>query len=182
MRPQFSVRAVLSVEEQQRSAIAGPPTHQKMQKVIQRAAVARKQAQKKVFRARQNDGLTDRKEVTRVRKEYNRAVLDSIKESRQSRWEDWEKGDLAPMRDVGPNAKTYGALNAALIHPPKIPKHLRRKEILFAAGDRVCVIRGREKGKINEITQVNEDSETVMIKDVNMVRLRIHAIILMGQS
>ena len=142
-----------------------------MQKVIQRTANARKQAQSKLLRAQREEALADRKDTIRVRKDYNRAVIDNIKAARTARWEDWKKGALAPQRDVGPASRTFGSLDPALMHPPKIPKHLRRKHILFAAGDRVCVIRGRDQGKINEISQVNEDSETVLIKDVNMVRL-----------
>jgi large subunit ribosomal protein L24 len=143
-----------------------------MQKVIQRATTARKQAQKKVYRAQQALKVVDRQQVLRQRKDYNRALITGLKESRDARWEDWEKGSLAPMRHVGPDATRYGAVDVSLMHPPAIPKHLRRKEILFAEGDRVCVIRGRDKGKINEITQINVESETVIIKDVNMVRSR----------
>jgi large subunit ribosomal protein L24 len=151
-------------------AIAGPHSLN-MQKVIQRTAAARKQAQKKLFRARQQEELVDRKDTIRTRKEYNRAMIDNLKEARNARWEDWKKGELAPKRDTGLEATTYGALDPALMHPPRVPKHLRRKHILFAPGDRVCVIRGRDQGKIEEITQVNEESETLLIKNVNEVRL-----------
>ncbi|KAJ5913541.1 hypothetical protein N7504_002424 [Penicillium tannophilum] len=144
-----------------------------MQKVIQRATTARKQAQKKVYRAQQALKVVDRQQVLRQRKDYNRALITGLKESRDARWEDWEKGSLAPMRHVGPDATRFGAVDVSLMHPPAIPKHLRRKEILFAEGDRVCVIRGRDKGKINEITQINVESETVIIKDVNMAEVTV---------
>ncbi|KAJ5172232.1 hypothetical protein N7492_004825 [Penicillium capsulatum] len=144
-----------------------------MQKVIQRTATARKQAQKKLFRAKRQNDLVDRKDTIRVRKDYNRAMIDNIKGAREARWEDWQKGDLAPKRDAGPAAKIYGSLDSMLLHPPKIPKHLRRKHILFAPGDRVVVIRGRDRGKINEITQVNEESETVVIKDINQADINV---------
>ncbi|KAK5796723.1 hypothetical protein VI817_006007 [Penicillium citrinum] len=141
--------------------------------VIQRTATARKQAQKKIFRAQRRDELANRKDNIRMRRDYNRAIIDGINAARTARWEDWRKGDLAPMRDSGPEATTFGAIDAALLHPPTIPKSQRRKHILFAAGDRVCVIRGPEQGKINEITQINEESETVTIKDVNTVDLKV---------
>lgn len=140
-----------------------------MQKVIQRTATARKQAQSKLLKAKRGEALADRKDLIRVRKDYNRALIDNIKGARNARWEDWKKGNLAPQRDTGLEAGKFGSLDPALLHPPSIPKHLRRKHILFAAGDRVCVIRGRDQGRINEITQINEDSETVLIKDINMV-------------
>ena len=146
-------------------------TTTKMQKVIQRTATARKQAQKKIFRAQRRDELANRKDNIRMRRDYNRAIIDGINAARTARWEDWRKGDLAPKRDSGPEVTTFGAIDAALLHPPTIPKSQRRKHILFAAGDRVCVIRGPEQGKINEITQINEESETVTIKDVNTVSL-----------
>ncbi|CAI7642281.1 hypothetical protein N7533_008215 [Penicillium manginii] len=144
-----------------------------MQKVIQRTATARKQAQKKLFRAQKKDDLANRKDNIRMRRDYNKAIIDSIKLARTSRWEDYRKGDIAPKRDSGLEATTFGAIDAALLHPPTIPKPQRRKHILFAAGDRVCVIRGRDQGKINEITQVNEESETVTIKDINTVDLKV---------
>jgi large subunit ribosomal protein L24 len=77
------------------------------------------------------------------------------------------------MRDSGLDRTTYGGREGSVLHPPRLPKHEQRRHVLFAEGDRVCVIRGREQGKINVITQVNRDSETVLIKDVNMVCVRI---------
>ncbi|KAJ5611610.1 hypothetical protein N7528_008715 [Penicillium herquei] len=146
-----------------------------MDKVIRRAASARKQAQAKAFRQQKTTELIDRQQVLRARKDYNKSLMTRMKESRQARWEDWQKGELAPMRHVGPEATSYGSVDVALLHPPAIPKHLRRKVILFAEGDRVCVIRGRDKGKINEITQVNRDSETVIVKDVNVTDIHVPA-------
>jgi len=141
-----------------------------MQKVIQRTAAARKQAQKKIYRAKRYEALLDRKDTIRQRREFNKSIIGNAKAARQARWEDWSKGPLAPKRDAGPQATTYGTIDGQAMHPPKIPNHLRRKHILFTPGDRVCIMRGRDAGKINEITQVNEDSETVLIKELNMVR------------
>ncbi|KAJ5736760.1 uncharacterized protein N7483_001885 [Penicillium malachiteum] len=144
-----------------------------MDKVIRRAATARKQAQAKAFRQQKTTELVDRQQVLRVRKDYNKALVTNLKESRKARWEDWQKGALAPMRHVGLDATSYGSVDVAMMHPPAIPKHLRRKAILFAEGDRVCVIRGRNKGQINEITQVNHESETVIVKDVNVADIHV---------
>ncbi|KAJ5785657.1 uncharacterized protein N7503_010869 [Penicillium pulvis] len=141
-----------------------------MQKVIQRAATARKQAQKKVYRAQQAVKVVDRQQVLRQRKDYNRALITGLKESRDARWEDWEKGSLAPMRHVGPDATRYGAVDVSLMHPPGHPQAppperdpVRRRRPSL----------GRDKGKINEITQINVESETVIIKDVNMAEVTV---------
>ncbi|KAJ5678675.1 hypothetical protein N7462_006919 [Penicillium macrosclerotiorum] len=144
-----------------------------MQKIIQRTAAARKQAQKKAFRAKQKENLVDRLDTLRTKKEYNKALSDNLKAARHARWEDWKKGDLAPKRDSGLEATTFGALDPALMHPPKLPAHQRRSAILFAPGDRVCVIRGRDQGKINEVVQVNEESETVLIKGINQAEITV---------
>lgn len=142
-----------------------------MQKVIQRTATARKQAQKKLFRAQRRDDLIERASLHRTRREFNKTIISAQEAARENRWEDWAKGDLAPQRDVGDMEYTYGTMHGQTMHPPPVPKHLRRKQILFTMGDRVCIIRGRDAGKIGEIGQVNKDSETVLIKDLNMVRL-----------
>jgi large subunit ribosomal protein L24 len=142
-----------------------------MQKVIQRTATARKQAQKKIYRAKKQDALVERKDAIRQRKEFNKSIVGNLKAARQARWEDWSKGPLAPKRDAGLKATTYGTMDGQTMHPPNVPPHRRRKEILFTPGDRVCIVRGRDAGKINEVIQINEESETVLIKDLNMVRL-----------
>ena len=144
-----------------------------MDKVIRRTVTARKQAQNKLFKARQQNELSERKEALRAQKDYRRTLTDRLRASREARWEDWQKGPLAPKRDAGLAATTYGSIDPSALQPPKIANHLRSKHIMIAAGDRVCLMRGREKGKVTEVTAVNEDSETVTLKDTNMVRLAI---------
>ncbi|KAJ5309193.1 hypothetical protein PENANT_c014G00937 [Penicillium antarcticum] len=139
-----------------------------MQKVIQRTASARKQALRRTVKNHERQELMERLTMRRQRKDYGVALYAQHKAARQNRWEDWEKGSLAPMRDSGLDASTYGAIPGVILQPPSIPKHLRRKHILFAEGDKVCVMRGRDQGKINVIQQVNRESETVIVKDVNM--------------
>lgn len=144
--------------------------HPKMQAVIRRAASARKQASRKAVRLAKKQERADRKENERILKEYNKVQRDYTKTAKQNRYEDWLKGPLAPKRDSGLDTTLYGAVDSRLVHPPNIPKAERRRFILFAEGDRVCVMKGREQGKIGEITKVDEESETVMIKALNMVR------------
>lgn len=114
----------------------------------------------------------DRVSTKRARKDFGGSVSGAIQAAQRNRREDWEKGPLAPMRDSGLERTTYGGLAGNLLHPPALPKHERRMHILFAEGDRVCVMRGRDQGKISTITQINRESETCLIKDVNMVCFR----------
>lgn len=140
-----------------------------MQRVIQRTATARKQALKKTHKAHERQELLDRVGIRRARKDFGGALSGQFQEARKNRWEDWEKGPLAPMRDSGLQRTTYGGQDASVLHPPRLPKHEQRRHVLFAEGDRVCVIRGRDQGKINVIQQVNRESETVLIKGINVV-------------
>lgn len=141
-----------------------------MQKVIQRTATARREAQRKAFKLAKQQTFVKRKEDRKNRLEYDNVLNKYVKTARQDRHEDWLKGPLAPKRDSGLDTTVYGALDARLVNPPNVPKHERRKFILFAPGDRVCIIRGTERGRIGEISQVNADSQTVIVSGFNKVR------------
>lgn len=140
-----------------------------MQRVIRRTALARNQAQRKRILAAKDAEREELNDSLRQRFTFNRLELDNIRAERQRRREDWMRGPLAPKRDAGPEGKSFGALSPQAMNPPTIPKHLRRKYINIAPGDRVCVIKGNDKGKINEVTRVDPGNETVTIKDTNMV-------------
>lgn len=140
-----------------------------MQRVIRRTALARNQAQRKRILAAKDAEREELNDSLRQRFTFNRLELDNIRAERQRRREDWMRGPLAPKRDSGPEGKSFGALSPQAMNPPTIPKHLRRKYINIAPGDRVCVIKGNDKGKINEVTRVDPGNETVTVKDTNMV-------------
>lgn len=101
--------------------------------------------------------------------QLNRLKIDAEREEKKNRWEDWMRGPLAPKRDAGVQASHYGAITPMAVQPPKIPKHLRRQYINIAPGDRVCLMKGKDKGKIGEVVSVDEETEHVTVKDLNMV-------------
>lgn len=142
----------------------------KMQKVIRRTALARNQAQRKAILNAKAAKREDFKNALRERFAFNRAEIDRIRDERQRRQDDWMRGPLAPQRDAGLEGKSFGALSPESINLPKVPEHLRRKYINIAAGDRVVVTKGRDKGKISEVARVDPESESVTVKDLNVVR------------
>lgn len=142
----------------------------KMQNVIRKTALARNQAQRKVIRAEKVARRKEAKSALMQRFAFDRQELDNIRAQKKNAREDWLRGPLAPRRDVGVDGRTYGAFAPHTMNPPAIPKHLRRKFFNFVPGDRVCVIRGREKGNIDTITEVNHENETVTLKNTNIVR------------
>ncbi|KAL3463212.1 hypothetical protein BJX64DRAFT_257850 [Aspergillus heterothallicus] len=139
-----------------------------MQKVIRRTALARNQAQRKSIRAAKQAKREDLKDSLRQRFAYNRIELDNVRAERLRRREDWMRGPLAPQRDAGLAGQSFGAMDPYAMRPPAIAKHLRRKYINLAAGDRVCVMKGRDKGQINEVVRVDAENETVTVKDLNV--------------
>jgi large subunit ribosomal protein L24 len=79
------------------------------------------------------------------------------------------RGPLAPKRDSGPEAQYYGALPPHAVHAPKVAKHLQRKFINLAPGDRVCLLKGQNKGKILEVMRVDPETDTVTVKNAMQV-------------
>lgn len=140
-----------------------------MQKVIRRTALARNQAQRKAKIAVKKEQREEFKEALRQRFALERMRLDAEREERIRRRDDWLRGPLAPKRDAGAAASYYGSLIPQALQPPKVPAHLRREYINIAPGDRVCIMKGPDKGKIGDVVNVDPETETVTVKDLNMV-------------
>jgi large subunit ribosomal protein L24 len=140
-----------------------------MQRVIRRTALAKNQAQRKARIAAKKEQRIDNKEALRQRFQDDRYRLDAEKNARTRRRDDWMRGPLAPKRDSGPEAQYYGALPPHAVHAPKVAKHLQRKFINLAPGDRVCLLKGQNKGKILEVMRVDPETETVTVKNAMQV-------------
>ena len=145
-----------------------------MQKVLRRSLLARNQALKK---GRKLDKIELKKEKQNYLRESvvrQRAVNSSIKDERKTRREDWISGPLAPQRNVGAAKGIYGTLDMEGSRIPTIPEKQRDKYINFAVGDRVCAVRGRDRGRIGEITEVDAGKMTVTVEGLNQVHLFIN--------
>jgi large subunit ribosomal protein L24 len=106
----------------------------------------------------------------RERDGHQRTQIDAERAAVKARHEDWYKGPLAPHRDSGLVAGTYGTVNPPDTFLPRIPQHLRRPFINIAAGDRVVLLKGPDQGKICEVLSVDLESESVRCRDYNQVR------------
>ena len=123
----------------------------------------------------------------------------AIKEERANRREDWIAGPLAPKRDVGRLKGLYGTIETAASRSPVVPRNARLGEddtskdpddeegedpheipeskVIegnarnIIAGDRVCVIRGREgtKGRIGKVKEIFLDRNEISVEGINMV-------------
>lgn len=98
-----------------------------------------------------------------------KAIRGYVKTERKTRREDWLLGPLAPQRDVGVKKGVYGTMDPFALRDPTIPIKQRAAYINFAVGDRVCIFRGREKGRIGRIVTINEEQEMVDVEGMNPV-------------
>jgi len=141
-----------------------------MQKVIQRTLRAervsnRKKAKLSEHRSRAED-WSHFQDTNRLK----RATSAHIKTARLARQQDWEAGALlAPRRDVGDQATTYGAIHMYNVSVPALPARKQPKWVPFSEGDRLLVTKGRDKGRIGECIEVQKERGCVRIKGINTV-------------
>ncbi|KAM0715564.1 hypothetical protein Q7P37_009062 [Cladosporium fusiforme] len=142
--------------------------HLAMQKVIQRSQAAKRQAdrrlQEMIKHNEKGEGWSRRNEALRIRK-FNHSL---IKEAREARKEDWARGALAPRRDVGELSETYGSISLFNMNFAKVQEKNKLDWPGIVDGDRVVVIRGRDKGKIGKVDTVDEERGAVKVAGVNM--------------
>jgi large subunit ribosomal protein L24 len=140
-----------------------------MQKVVRRAALARKQSQRKAKLASEKERHELWKARFNEKTQFNRSLLDETKAERLTRREDWMRGPLAPKRDSGTRLGTYGTIPAQRMHLPKVFEEEKRKFINIIPEDRVCLMKGKDKGKIGKVTAVDEESLSVTVEGLNTV-------------
>ncbi|PGH27524.1 hypothetical protein AJ80_00765 [Polytolypa hystricis UAMH7299] len=153
-----------------------------MQKVIRYTSLARRQADRKAKIAKARINYADRHEVVKDQIQARRQFLDDVNTERKTRREDWMKGPLAPRRDVGDREGLYGTISGERTRAPAIPKEKQKSLVFLAAGDRVCVIRGRDKGRIGNVGSVDKESDTLTISGINTYDVEFPAFMLKGEA
>jgi large subunit ribosomal protein L24 len=143
-------------------------TSPKMQKVIQRSQLAKRNAdrriQKIVEHHEKGQGWSRRNEAQRLRK-FNHSL---IKDARLARQEDWARGALAPRRDVGDMADKYGSVGIFNMGLAERQEKNKLKWNSIVEGDRVVVIKGRERGKIGLVENLDTTRAAVKVKGINV--------------
>ncbi|OAX77916.1 hypothetical protein ACJ72_07780 [Emergomyces africanus] len=153
-----------------------------MQKVIRRAALAANQAKRKARIQAERDRRDEIRKYFQERQRYQRSILDQINAERKSRREDWLKGPLAPKRDAADLEGAYGTLPPERTRPPALPREDRTKFVNFAPGDRVAILKGRERGKIGKVYNVDAESGTLTLIGVNSVDVRYPEFIIASET
>ena len=144
-----------------------------MQKLIKRTEQAKRVAERQMKKRKEHMLKAESWERNQSRIRLNRANNGLIRDARKNRKEDWATGALAPRRDVGDQAETYASINMYNSMLPEIDPEKRLKWFHIHEGDRVVVMKGRERGKIAKVTNLDKEKNSVTVKDVNVVDISV---------
>jgi large subunit ribosomal protein L24 len=138
-----------------------------MQKLIARTERAQRSALRAANKAKEHKSKGESWERNQNKQRVLRNTNNLIREERKNRRLDWQAGPLAPRRDVGEKQLTYGALTVWDTARPELDPEQRPKWWHIREGDRVVITRGRERGKIGMVDDINEKTAHVRVKDLN---------------
>lgn len=153
-----------------------------MQKLAKRAAQAQRQATRRAIKQIGHDDAGKRSQARQGLKSAVKEVRENLEAARRARREDWELGPLAPKRDLGFN--NYGAAqegarqdwthgNSNREKPQRIEQRCAWAggvgQLNLAPQDRVVILDGPDKGKIDRIQRVQLASGTVTLENYHRV-------------
>ncbi|KAG5918273.1 hypothetical protein E4U42_006931 [Claviceps africana] len=148
-----------------------------MQKLVKRAAQAERQASRRSRQQLERHNVDGRIRNRAVLRSAVAEIRQNLKDARQARKDDWELGPLAPKRDLGFNS--YGAFKESLrqdwtnagMYQQKPQLIAQRcawaggvRQLNLAPQDRVVIMYGPDKGKIDRIKGVQAESGTVTLE------------------
>lgn len=154
-----------------------------MQKLVKRTAQAQRQAGKRAQKTAYRHRNKERWQFAQNLKSTNQEINQNIKDARKARYEDWVMGPLAPKRDLGVNY--YGAVTEQIrlthdhsgvhnVRPSVVAKRCEwagsPHQLNLAEGDRVVILEGKDKGKLDRIESINRDLGTVTLQEHNKVQ------------
>ncbi|EFY99331.1 hypothetical protein X797_002320 [Metarhizium robertsii] len=149
-----------------------------MQKLVKRTAQAQRQATRRARQQMEQDNIDNRMRNRQALRSAVSEIRQNLKDARQARREDWEMGPLAPKRDLGFN--NYGAFKEMVrqdwtnygLHQarPQLIEHRCAwaggvRQLNLAPQDRVVIMDGPDKGKIDRIKDVQAENGTVTLEN-----------------
>lgn len=153
-----------------------------MQKLAKRVAQAERQVARRSARNSKSELIQRQKRTRQGQMEAAEEIRIGIKEARVARREAWELGPLAPKRDLG--IEKYDTIQSALrtdwsnqglLNPrPEVREKRcawagRPNQLNLAPLDRVVILDGPDKGKIDRIKTVDPRSGTVTLESCHQV-------------
>ncbi|KAI4104145.1 MAG: hypothetical protein LQ339_003998 [Xanthoria mediterranea] len=143
-----------------------------MQKLLKRTSQVHKQAARRQRIVKSKNASDTRRLQQNQLKLHNAARREVFVSARQAQREDWHLGPLAPRRDVGDKAETYGTVPLRLMESVE-KMDGKWKKWGIREGDRVCVVgkKERDKGKIGVVKEVTERAETCKVIGINTISI-----------
>ncbi|CAL8582545.1 hypothetical protein XPA_008201 [Xanthoria parietina] len=143
-----------------------------MQKLLKRSSQVHKQAARRQRIVKSKNASDTRRLQQNQLKLHNAARREVFVSARQAQREDWHLGPLAPRRDVGDKAETYGTVPLRLMESVE-KMDGKWKKWGIREGDRVCVVgkKERDKGKIGIVKEVTERAETCKVIGINTISI-----------
>jgi large subunit ribosomal protein L24 len=151
-----------------------------MQKIIRRVATAERVAAKRQKKKSLKSYKSDKKELTQQGQQHVKAAGSEVESAKEAIRNDWAMGSLAPRRDIGVWDGAHGAIGEARFSSPGhfslVMRNARCQwaggayHLCLAAGDRVVLLDGPDKGRIGPVHSVNDDTAEVTISGLNKVR------------
>ncbi|KAI1809631.1 KOW domain-containing protein [Poronia punctata] len=156
-----------------------------MQKILRRVATAERVVTKRQKAKDMKFFKKEKKEKLNQRQEQTTAALREVQAAKKAIKDDWALGPLSPRRDVGEWAGAHGAIGEQRFAGPGsislAARNARCKwaggayHLCLAVGDRVVLLDGPDKGRIGEITSIDEYSAEVTVEGLNKSNVRIPA-------
>ena len=149
-----------------------------MQKLAKRTVQAQRQAGRRAEQQARRQRKTGMWQARAAVKGMNQEIKSNLADARLARKEDWELGPLAPKRDLGFNH--YGLMTDPVrashiyngnhvVSQKVVEKRCEwaggSKQLNLAVGDRVVILEGPAKGKVDRIESVNTDLGTITLQE-----------------
>jgi large subunit ribosomal protein L24 len=157
-----------------------------MLKLLKRSAQAERQVAKKAAKQSKNEFKGNLIRFRQAVTEANREMRANKKASRQASKDAWELGPLAPKRNLG--IDNYDALSGGIrvdwtnmgTYKPKAAVVEKRcawaggvKQLCLAPKDRVVILDGPDKGKIDKIKDINLEAGYLTLETCNQVSSKL---------
>ncbi|KAF4585815.1 KOW motif containing protein [Ophiocordyceps camponoti-floridani] len=143
-----------------------------MQKLLKRTAQAERQVARRMKKRMKEEERADRRTERPRIVDALRSIKQNNKAARQAWIENWELGPLAPKRDLGCN--DYGVIweNYRRTPPKPSPQVVEQRcgwaggphVLCLAPGDRVLIMDGPDRGKIDCIKEIQHEHGTVKLE------------------
>lgn len=139
-----------------------------MDKIIRRTTYVKSYRARQIVRESAARAAQRRGEIRRTNRQLTAERSKTIAAHKADRREDWFLGPIAPRRDAGEKADTYGTVSVKFIQGVK---KVRAVDWGIRKGDRVAVTdpRHREWGKIGTVREWKRKEEVVIVEGVNLV-------------